>query len=42
MLMIRQGVAIESLTEMLQVLSKNNYTKLHAVIKRTIYEPIAQ
>lgn len=42
MLIIRQALAMESLTEILQVLSKNNYTKLYAVIKRTVYEPIAE
>jgi len=42
MLMIRQEMAMTSINEILQVVNKNNNTKLYTLIKKTAYEPIVE
>jgi hypothetical protein len=41
-LMIRQEMAMASVSELLQVLNKNKNTKLYTLIKKTLYEPIVE
>jgi hypothetical protein len=42
MLIIRQEMAMATTNELLEVLIKNNNTKLYTLIKKTVYEPIVE
>jgi hypothetical protein len=42
MLIIRQEMAMATTNELLEVLIKNNNTKLYNLIKKTVYEPIVE